>query len=78
MINTALLAICIIVGSYVLVSHAAVQKAPEVSFFAEYVTTFDYQSHTRVAIGINLTLSAQVSKFVCLRFYLSAVMETRG
>ena len=39
---------------------AAVQKVPEIPFSPVSVTQFYYHSHTSVATGVNLTLSAQV------------------
>ena len=61
MVHFLLITICFVFSSYSFLSHAAVQKAPEVSFFAEQVSKFDYHSNAKVASGINLTLSAQVS-----------------
>lgn len=72
----SLLAIVVVFSGCSLVPRAAIQKAPEVSFFAEHISTFDYHSHSEVATGINLTLSARVSVCVFV-LYLSAVMETR-
>lgn len=60
----------IVLSGYSLMSNAAVQKAPEVSFFADYVSKFHYQSHTNVATGINLTLSAQVSGSIRVSMFL--------
>ena len=61
MVHFLLIAICFVFSSYTLVPHAAVQKAPEVSFFAGRVSKFHYHSNAKVASGIDLTLSAQVS-----------------
>ena len=78
MINPLTLVVYIVLSIYVLVSDGAVQKAPEVSFFAEHIYKFDYHSHTEIATGITLTFSAQVSGFVFCSLFTRCYGNTRA
>ena len=78
MINLLSFVVYIALSSCVLVSEAAVQKAPEVSFFAEHIYKFGYHSRTEVRTGINLTLSAQVSGLVFCPLFICCYGSTRA